>query len=415
MTKSTIRKSKHPRASQDEAALGKKLDDLAEDVLSRSATMALNGPREPQARAFAETIRKATEFGKKCEAADKLAAVLLRGNVAAQEIAAKIQDLIQLRLPGMEEEAEQQAGSYVPAEPAVAAMPEKASPVPPEPLEKPDPADVPAEPAKAPEITWMSVEDIVTREPFSSLLPIRPDIVKAIVASMEASGFDPSQPLVIWTEENVPVDGHTRLKAAREAGLKKVAVYHRSFASEDEAVEYAIHAHRDRRNLTDADIFHLVQALDQRKKRGGDRRSGEAKSKTSCEVFDRSSAETAKLIGTTKTKVENARAVIDSVDATLQEKVEAGSVSLNRAAGVARNTKKGQVAEVATDAIARDAAKAMKALSEVIGLLEPWGEAMGDIPARLKAIGVDIENAYKAITGLGKSKPSQSREVAHAA
>jgi ParB family chromosome partitioning protein len=84
--------------------------------------------------------------------------------------------------------------------------------------------------------------------------------------------------------------------------------------TEDEALEYSIHNQRDRRNLTDADIERLVETIDKRKQRGGDRKSEEAKSKASNDAIDKSAQETAKTIGISKDKVEKTRTILDHAE-----------------------------------------------------------------------------------------------------
>jgi ParB-like chromosome segregation protein Spo0J len=114
------------------------------------------------------------------------------------------------------------------------------------------------------------------------------------------------------------IDGHTRLEAAERIGRRFVAVYEREFEDEEAALKYALHNQRDRRNLNDAHILHLVEKLDKMYKMGGDRRSIFATTKL--DLFDdnidanrESSREvTARLIGTTAEKVSQCRHVRDN-------------------------------------------------------------------------------------------------------
>lgn len=65
------------------------------------------------------------------------------------------------------------------------------------------------------------------------------------------------------------------------------------------------------------------------KERGGDRKSEEAKSKSSSEPIDSSAEQTAKIVGTSQAKVERARTVLaDPEEKTL---VLQGKKSINRA------------------------------------------------------------------------------------
>ena len=100
----------------------------------------------------------------------------------------------------------------------------------------------------------MTTEQIATRSPFKDLFSINLATLKAIESDMKQYGYDESAPIVLWREGNVVIDGHTRLQAARNIGLKEVNVCLGDF-DEQTALEYAIHNQRDRRNLTDAEIF----------------------------------------------------------------------------------------------------------------------------------------------------------------
>jgi hypothetical protein len=73
---------------------------------------------------------------------------------------------------------------------------------------------------------------------------------------MEKNGFDNFKPIDVW--QGIVIDGNSRFKAAIMAGIKEVAVYEHNFRNQEEALEYAIHNQRDRRNITDAEIYKHV-------------------------------------------------------------------------------------------------------------------------------------------------------------
>ena len=123
----------------------------------------------------------------------------------------------------------------------------------------------------------MEISAIITRPPFNELFSISPAVLENIKLAMAEGGYDDSQPIIVWDGENVVIDGHTRLQAAREVDLEDIPVYFKSFADEYDALVYAIHNQRNRRNLTDAEILRCIEALDSRKSHGGDRRSEDFK------------------------------------------------------------------------------------------------------------------------------------------
>jgi ParB-like chromosome segregation protein Spo0J len=66
---------------------------------------------------------------------------------------------------------------------------------------------------------------------------------------MEKNGFDNFKPIDVW--QGIVIDGNSRFKAAIMAGIKEVAVYEHNFRNQEEALEYAIHNQRGRRNITE--------------------------------------------------------------------------------------------------------------------------------------------------------------------
>jgi ParB-like chromosome segregation protein Spo0J len=109
----------------------------------------------------------------------------------------------------------------------------------------------------------MKLEEIKTAEPFKSLFPIEGEVLDRIQADMREHGYDPSQPVVLWSEKGIVIDGHSRLQAAQELGLEEVQVHKKSFPDEAAALEYAVHNQRDRRNLTQAQLFKMIEIVDE--------------------------------------------------------------------------------------------------------------------------------------------------------
>jgi ParB family chromosome partitioning protein len=155
---------------------------------------------------------------------------------------------------------------------------------------------------------------------------------------MRLKGFDPAFPIILWN--NVVIDGHTRLKASIEFGLFEVPVIQKEFADEHEALEYAIHNQRARRNITEAELLKCIQAVDnpmtkeEAGKKGG---TSKLESKTASET---SHKKTAKTLGISESKVSDARAVLTDVEAV--QKVESGEKISMVAKEVREKKKKGK-------------------------------------------------------------------------
>ncbi len=190
----------------------------------------------------------------------------------------------------------------------------------------------------------MKTDKLDTREPFTTLFPINRVTLEAIAKDMKGRGFDPAAPIVTW--DGIVIDGHTRLEAARMNGIADVPTVDKEFTDEDEAIAYAIHAQRARRNLTDSDIVRLVGELDKRRtkaeagKAGRDKQLGLAPH-GACP--GKSATETAEIIGTSTRKVEKARAVLDKAAPEVKEAVVSGDMTINKAYQETRTKASGKV------------------------------------------------------------------------
>jgi ParB family chromosome partitioning protein len=116
-------------------------------------------------------------------------------------------------------------------------------------------------------IKEVSIESIITSEPFISLFIIRDDVYSAVLHSIKEHGYDKAQPLIVWREKNILIDGHTRLKAAKEMGIKHISIIEKSFADEEAALDYVYKLQFARRNLKDGELMHLAKKTLERYKK----------------------------------------------------------------------------------------------------------------------------------------------------
>lgn len=170
--------------------------------------------------------------------------------------------------------------------------------------------------------TFVNPDILNTRQPFEKLFPIQKETLAAISQDMEVNGFDPVFPLVVWKEENVIVDGHTRFTAAKNMHLDQVPVVYKSFENEDDALLYSFHAQRNRRNMSDDDIVKCLALLDVIHKK--DEEDQKTTRKAENEIR-------AKELGISPQKVDKARKVMEYGSPDIQEQVQAGEKSINKA------------------------------------------------------------------------------------
>jgi ParB-like nuclease domain. len=178
------------------------------------------------------------------------------------------------------------------------------------------------------------LDQITKTEPFASLFTIKPEVFEAIKADIAANGFDPSKPVNVWRKPDgtrILIDGYTRVRAAEELGLLRVTAYEKAFASEAEALAYAIHTQRDRRNLSDAELLRLIELVDQPQ-------DGFHSALASIEATDGRPHKTAEItadaVGTSRAKVERARVVLSDPEEAAA--VRLGDKSIHQAAEAAK-------------------------------------------------------------------------------
>lgn len=183
--------------------------------------------------------------------------------------------------------------------------------------------------------------DIVLREPFSTLLPIRENTYESIKAEMLAKGFDASHPVHLWDRDGVFIlgDGYTRIKAADEVGITHIPAFIHYFQDESEALGFAIRCQTDRRNITDGEMFKLVIVYDEKVKPGStqQRQSGGTYApKASIDAPGKTAKKTAKVLNTTTTNIERARYLHKNADAATKAAITNGKMTLSRACDVVR-------------------------------------------------------------------------------
>lgn len=175
-------------------------------------------------------------------------------------------------------------------------------------------------------ISLMPTIAIHTASPFKDLFPIKESVLNEIAEDMKQNGFDFAHPIIIWAGHKVTVvDGHTRLAAAQKIHLNKIPIILKEFASEDEALQYAIKAQSHRRSLTPQELLNCLAELDKRKSAG---RPG--KLATNVANFGKSSEATADLLGISRGKVEKLRTIKNHATAKIRDAVASGNMSIDK-------------------------------------------------------------------------------------
>jgi ParB family chromosome partitioning protein len=170
----------------------------------------------------------------------------------------------------------------------------------------------------------MRVEEIEVDPVLSSVFKINEAVFGEVAESIKENGFDRAEPPVVWKGKRVMVDGHTRLAAAKAAGIVEIPVVEKEFEDVNEAVLYAVRRQTDRRNLTQAEIYAMATEMRPKLIKDG---SGRASEKL------------AKLLNVSASMVERARTVDARAEEGVKEAVKSGGMSINQAYKTVREGK----------------------------------------------------------------------------
>ncbi len=205
-------------------------------------------------------------------------------------------------------------------------------------------------------LKFMDPEKLKTYPTFENALTIDEHLRRDITRDMSRNGYRPSEPIALcsWEglEKEVVHDGHTRRLAAIAAGIEKVPVVIEKFADEMAALEDFVKRQLKRRKNDAWVRYQMIIAVDSLMDKGGDRRSGDAKSKTPCGVIEKkvmtSAERTAKLVGCGPRTVDRVRKIRKAGKPEILEALKNREMTITQAEeAIGRKTKDKKAAQKA--------------------------------------------------------------------
>ena len=160
------------------------------------------------------------------------------------------------------------------------------------------------------------ISEIVIDPEISQIFKIHDKVLLEIQEKIMKFGYDKSQPVVVWKGQNILVDGHTRLAAAKEAGLDEIPTVEKEFESREAAVLYTFERQVLRRNLTGPEILKAAQMIPDGRNEYGKGRAAE---------------QLAQRIGVSSTTIYQARAVLKEASEEDLQAIQDGDMSIKAA------------------------------------------------------------------------------------
>jgi len=117
----------------------------------------------------------------------------------------------------------------------------------------------------------LNIDQIIIDPEFSGEFDIDEKVFNRIIYSMQEKGFDKTEPLVVWLNNDVFVliDGHTRRKAALELNIFEVPISIKNSKDRMEALSHTKSRQINRRNLSDKKLLKYVKNMPKKKEKDG--------------------------------------------------------------------------------------------------------------------------------------------------
>lgn len=131
-------------------------------------------------------------------------------------------------------------------------------------------------------IKWVDIDKIIIDKEIEGIFVQKETEIQNIATNMSEKGFNPAHPIILAHSKEHPelndinADGHTRYKAAKRAGLSKVAIIYKEFADREELLKFVYEQQLLRRNLTEQEIFNAWQAMNRLTNENGKKAKSDA-------------------------------------------------------------------------------------------------------------------------------------------
>ncbi len=178
-------------------------------------------------------------------------------------------------------------------------------------------------------VIMMPIDELKVDQPFCDVFDIKESDLQQVIEAIKEKGFDTLYPIVVWNgHNNIVVDGHTRLSAAKKLGYSTVPVVSRTFADEEEALQHTISAQRVRRSLSQAELMKCVSLMHEKL---AERKKEESVKGLTHAPQGRTTQIIADTIGSTRGTVDKIDRIARHGDSDIIEAVQKEELSINQA------------------------------------------------------------------------------------
>lgn len=175
---------------------------------------------------------------------------------------------------------------------------------------------------KTNKVSYIDIDKINVDKEFESIFLQKEADVQKLKDSMAKNGFDPNFPVILAkgvpeVDDKTIVEGHSRLKAARQLNITRIPYVEKQFSSREEIISFIYRIQVARRNLTEQEQLLYIQKMTAMKNENG------KQVKTDQQIADD--------LDISRRQVSKLKEVQKKSDSATLESFMAGQISLNAA------------------------------------------------------------------------------------
>lgn len=119
---------------------------------------------------------------------------------------------------------------------------------------------------KTNKVSYIDIDKIIIDKEFESIFLQKEADVQKLKESMAKNNFDPNFPVILAkgvpeVDDKTIVEGHSRLKAARQLHINRIPYVEKQFSSREEIISFIYRIQVARRNLTEQEQLIYIQKM----------------------------------------------------------------------------------------------------------------------------------------------------------
>ena len=195
---------------------------------------------------------------------------------------------------------------------------------------------------KTNKVSYIDIDRINVDKEFENIFIQKEADVEKLKESMSQNGYDPNFPVILAkgcpeVDDETIVEGHSRLKAARQLNIRRIPYVEKQFSSREEIISFIYRIQVSRRNLSEQEQLLYIQKMTAMKKENG------KQLKTDQQIADE--------LDISRRQLAKLKELQRKSDSATLESFMAGQISLNAAYNKMKSEEVSEVTENASPSV----------------------------------------------------------------